>query len=577
MSFATVVDRLSDCSLGSKQARSLVALILCAGTVGSGWADPIFSAATPFGVGGGPYSVAIGDLNADGNPDLVSANSAGTTVSVLLGNGDGTFETYVNYTTGSGPNCVAIGDLNGDLKPDLVTTSGGGNTLSVLLGNGNGTFQPNDDYATGSGPGSVAIGDVNGDSKPDLVVANLGSGSLGSVSVRLGNGDGTFQANAFYATGPNPKSVKVLDVSGDGKPDILTENATDTTASVLLGNGDGTFQTNVFYGTGAAPYSIAVQDLNNDGKPDLVTADYAVNTASVLLGNGDGTFQANLDYGVGPNPTCVAIGDVSGDGKPDLVTANSADTTASVLLGNGDGSFQTKVDYGAGSGPVSVAIGDLNGDLKPDLVTANPASHTVSVLRNLTGVTTAISVLMLSAEATAGRVRLEWYAPGDRISLTSVYRRTADSDWTLQGHPEPDESRRIVYEDETVSPGVSYGYRLVVRDVTGSEAAIETWVSVPEARSAPTALRLESARPNPFGRQAELSYGLPRGGRVRLDVYDVRGRRVASVVDRVDIAGWRSVVWDGRDRAGREVASGTYFLRLESGGQAQVGKVVLAR
>ena len=148
-------------------------------------------------------------------------------------------------------------------------------------------------------------------------------------------------------------------------------------------------------------------------------------------------------------------------------------------------------------------------------------------------------------------MRIEWYAPGDEISLISVYRRTTDSNWVLQGHPQPDASRRIIYEDETVSPGVSYGYRLVVRDVTGYETAIETWVSVPAGRSAPAVLRLEPARPNPFGSHAELGYGLPRGGRVRLDVYDVRGRRVASVVDRVDIAGWGSVVWDGRDKAVR--------------------------
>ena len=235
------------------------------------------------------------------------------------------------------------------------------------------------------------------------------------------------------------------------------------------------------------------------------------------------------------------------------------------------------MDYRAGDGPYGVAVGDVSGDGNPDIVTANHTGNSVSVLRNLAPSTTAVSLLTLSTEATAGRVRIEWYAPGDEISLISVYRRTTDSNWVLQGHPQPDASRRIIYEDETVSPGVSYGYRLVVRDVTGYETAIETWVSVPAGRSAPAALRLEPARPNPFGRQAALWFGLPRGGRVRLVVYDVQGRRVASVVDREEVAGWGSVVWDGRDKAGREVGSGTYFLRLELGDEVQVRKVVLAR
>ena len=290
--------------------------------------------------------------------------------------------------------------------------------------------------------------------------------------------------------------------------------------------------------TGLGSSSVAIGDMSGDGKPDLVATNLTGNTVSVLLGNGDGTFQAKVDYGTGVSPGSTAIGDVSGDGKPDLVTANATSSTVSVLLGNGDGTFQAKVDYGTGASPQSVAIGDVTGDGKPDLVTANHTGFSVSVLRNLTEVTTAVSVLTLSAETTAGRVRIEWYASGDRISLTSVYRRTADSDWMLQGHPEADASRRIIYEDATVSPGVSYGYRLVVRDVTGYETAVETWVSVPTGRGAPAVVRLEPARPNPFGVQAALSYGLPRGGRVRLAVYDVRGRRVATVVDREEAAGW---------------------------------------
>ena len=484
------------------------------------------------------------------------------------------FSAALSFETGLGSTFAAIGDVNGDGKPDLATANFSANTVSVLLGNGDGTFQANVDYPTAIQPQAVAIGDVSGDGKPDLVTADYGAGK---VSVLLGNGDGTFQAKVDYVAGTSLYSIAIGDVSGDGKPDVVTSGLNGV--SVLLGNGDGTFQTKMDYGTDGNSNSVAIGDVSGDGKPDLVAANPNASTSgtvSVLLGNGDGTFQAKVDYPTGLNPSSIAIGDL-GSGSMSLVTTNAGGNTVSVLPGNGDGTFQTRIDFGTGPTPTSVAIGDMSGDGKPDLVTANYGGSSVSFLGSLVAATTDVTVLTLSTEATPGRVRIEWYARGDRILLATVYRRTADTDWVLQRHPGP-ATRRILYEDDTVSPGVRYGYRLVVRDVTGYETAIETWVSVPTGRTgAPAMLRLESARPNPFGGQTELSYGLPRGGRVRLDVFDVQGRRVASIVDRDEVAGWRSVVWDGRDMAGREVGSGTYFLRLESDVEVQVRKIVLAR
>ena len=599
---------------------STVAVILSNGS-GS------FQPPVDVGTGVGPNSVTIGDANSDGNLDIVTANSSGAekAVWVALGRGDGTFVERVDYATAGSPTSVAVKDLNGDLKPDLVAANNSGSDVSVRLGNGDGTFQATNEFPTGLYPSSVAIEDVDGDSRSDVVTTNFGGAS---VSFLKGRGDGDFETKIDYSTGNSPGSVAIADVTGDGTLDIVTANYADTTASVLpglglgafgpkqdhrvapnpasigiadlngdskldlvvshvnaspvngtvavlLGAGSGTFFAPAYYNVGTTPYSLAVGDVSGDGKPDVVTANYDDNNVAVLVNNGDGsgTFQLAIYYTTGTNPYSVAIGELTGGGTMDIAVANSGANTVSVL----ESSFLPKVDYRAGDGPHGVAIGDVSGDGNPDIVTANYAGNSVSFIRNLSPPTTAISVLMLSAEATAGRVRIEWYANGDRISRTSVYRRTTDSDWVLQGHPEPDANRRILYEDNTVSPGVSYGYRLVVRDITGYENEAETWVSVPAGRGAPTALRLESARPNPFGDHAEFSYGLPREGPVRLAVYDVRGRRVASVVDRVGVAGWESVVWDGRDNAGREVASGTYFLRLESGGEVQVRKMVLAR
>jgi len=344
--------------------------------------DGSFGVKTDYGTGLYPTRVAIGDLNGDGKPDLATANTYSSTVSVLLGNGDGSFGAKTDYGTGSNPNSVAIGDLNGDGKPDLATANNLVSTVSVLLGNGDGSFGAKTDYVTGTYPISVAIGDLNGDGEPDLVTANPGQVgedfSNNTVSVLIGNGDGSFGAKTDYPTGLSPYKVVIGDLNGDGKPDLATANVFRShhdepqyrshTVSVLLGTGYGSFGARTDYETGPEPYSLAIGDLNIDGKPDLAVAE--TNGVSVLLGNGDGSFQVP-DYAAGPGSGFVAIGDLNIDGKPDLVTAGT------VLLGNGDGSFGGRIDHAAGV----PAIGDLNGDGKPDLATANGYSpNTVSVL-----------------------------------------------------------------------------------------------------------------------------------------------------------------------------------------------------
>ncbi len=336
-----------------------------------------------------PFSVAIGDLNGDWKSDLAVANSQSHTVSVLLGNGTGGFGTANDFGTGNFPKSVAIGDLNGDGKSDLVTANGT-STVSVLLGRGDGTFWPRHDYGTGNDPWSVAIGDLSGDGRPDVVVANLYYYMGSTVSVLLGNGDGTLGIRHDYTTGLAPFSVAIGDLNGDGKPDLAVANHYDNTASVLLGNGDGSFQPKVDYGTGTRPSSVAIGDLNRDGKPDLAVAnsDYGHgSTVSVLLNNGGGTFGAKSDYGTGLGPSSVAIGALDGDEELDLAVANQGITnngnTVSVLRGNGDGTFRAKNDYGAGRSAISVAIGDLNGDARQDLAVANYYGDTVSALINI--------------------------------------------------------------------------------------------------------------------------------------------------------------------------------------------------
>jgi hypothetical protein len=258
----------------------------------------------------------VGDFNRDGKLDLVVTDSNG--INVLLGNGDGTFQPAVNYSAGT--RSLAVGDFNRDGKLDLVVTDS--NAVGVLLGNGDGTFQPPINSSVVGG--SVAVGDFNRDGMLDLVVAYNGSNDL---NVLLGNGDGTFQSPVSYNTGPGPTSVAVADFNADGKLDlaVATNGKTDNnTVSILLGNGDGTFQAHVDYGTGSSnPSSVAVGDFNGDGTPDLIVADLFSTDVRLLLGNGDGTFGTAVSYAAGSDPSSVAVGDFNGDGRLDVAVADA--------------------------------------------------------------------------------------------------------------------------------------------------------------------------------------------------------------------------------------------------------------
>ena len=277
-------------------------------------------------------SVAVEDVNGDGKPDLVVTDQCSDSgcvnhgfVGVLLGKGDGTFQPVVKYDSGGyDAFSVAVEDVNGDGKPDLVVANvcaasncSTGGAVSVLLGNGDGTFQAAKSYGSGGQDAySLAVEDLNGDGKPDLITANYCADSNcvidGSVGVLLGDGDGTFRAAVTYSSGAyHTVSVAVGDVNGDGKPDLVvasdctsSSNCANGSVGVLLGNGNGTFRAAVSYSSGGyEAQSVAVADVNGDRKMDLLVAnaicapsDCATGSVGVLLGNGDGTFQPVVTY-----------------------------------------------------------------------------------------------------------------------------------------------------------------------------------------------------------------------------------------------------------------------------------------
>jgi phospholipase C len=337
-----------------------------------------FTAST-VAVGQSPQYVAACDFNGDKKLDLAVSNSASNTVTILLGNGDGTFTVKGTIGVGGDPRGIAVGDFNADGKLDLAVASHADDTVSVLLGNGDGTFTTTSSSpATYAGPVALVAADFNKDGRLDLAVVN---DLENDATILLGNGDGTFLlATSGAATGIGPHALISGDVNRDKNLDLLIADQAANTISMLPGNGDGTFLLSKPVITGNTPSAVALADVNADGNLDLLVANQGDSTVSVFLGNGNGTFTLHSTPGTGPSPEALAVGDFNSDGKLDILTANLTGNNVSLLLGNGDGTFQQHLDSAAGSGPTALAIGDFNGDGKLDAVTTSPAANALTVL-----------------------------------------------------------------------------------------------------------------------------------------------------------------------------------------------------
>ena len=307
-------------------------------------------------------STVVADFNGDGKPDLAAAMGSNR-VAIRLGNGNGTFGVPTEYVTGGeNPTAMAAGDMNLDGNTDLVIGNYYGFKLSVLLGNGDGTFAPfilrplmgTYNY----GITDLAIGHFNGDSYADVAVST----DYGGVYAVLGNGDGTLQTAVSYPTSYYPTSIAAADFNSDGKTDLVTTH--NSAVAALLGNGDGTFQAAIQSSGAYNSSDVAVGEFHGDGIPDLAVASY--DGITILTGAGNGSFTTPTIYYLSYGTSSLAIDDVNGDGKADVVSGGY-NYVVSLLFGSGTGSFQNAGSLYVSYGVQDIAIGDFNGDGRADL------------------------------------------------------------------------------------------------------------------------------------------------------------------------------------------------------------------
>jgi hypothetical protein len=372
------------------------ALTLNCGTPSSGVTSPIAKRNSHFPVGAAPGSVEIADLNNDGKPDIVVANEQSNNVTILLGDGRGGFTQAKGspFHAGHDPNDIAIGDFNRDGKLDLAFANHEEKHLTVLLGNGRGGFTPalNSPFAVEVQPHThgVATGDLNGDGNLDLVTDSWGNNQ---VSVLFGDGKGSFNTSGtFLDVGKMPyQRVRVGDMNGDGKSDIITTNLEGDDVTILLGDSKGGFKrsTGSPFPCGDSPFNLAIGDVNGDGKPDLAIVNSPSSTAdrhgkdglTILLGDGAGGFRmlAGSPFATGRIPNRVAIGDVNGDGIGDIAVSSPDGNNVTLFLMSSKGVVSSST-IAIGGKPKGLAIRDLNGDGKADMVITNNSDNTVTVV-----------------------------------------------------------------------------------------------------------------------------------------------------------------------------------------------------
>jgi hypothetical protein len=370
---------------GGKWRQFQTAVLLLMLACGCSKQDPyvppdLFYYFASYKVGKNPTTITPLDINQDGVTDLMTTNVSSNTLSILIGNGDGTFHDQVQLHVCQEPRSLATGAFNADPYPDIVLACAGGDQIAVFFGRADGKFEEGPQYPVHRTPVSIASDDLNGDQMVDLVVALRND----KIKVFLGQGNGEFRHGAQYEYGDTPTSVALSDLNGDGKTDLVVTNGgpMSNAVSIWIGKGDGTFQSPIDYRSGRRPLGVSFADFNNDRIRDLLVINGERDSFSTFLGNGNATFQAGRDSGANAGPNYGLARDFNGDHRVDVAIVNLQSSDLSILFGRGDGTFEYPPrNYRTKSGPFALALYRVTSSEveEPGLVTADNGDGSVSI------------------------------------------------------------------------------------------------------------------------------------------------------------------------------------------------------
>jgi len=352
-------------------------------------------------VGSSPSGIVAADFDGDGHDDLAVANAGDNTISILINDGIGQFESKGDIAVGTSPQSLADANFDGESNADLAVANLSANTLSVLLATMPEESESEDDEADGpvftdsltiqadDGPISLVAADFDKDGQQDLAVANADDNN---VTVLIGDGDGNFSFRTTFDLVPEveegeevpdvegPAAVAATDLDGDGTVDLAVANEQTNNISILLNDGSGVMTASAVVDAGTAPVSIVLEDFDGDGDPDLAVANRDSDNVTVRKNNGSGSFTIPATFNVGSRPQSIATGDVNGDGHVDLLVANSGDDSISVLINKSNGAFEAQVTFATGDQPVCIAVADFNGGGSLDAAIVNQGSGNITLL-----------------------------------------------------------------------------------------------------------------------------------------------------------------------------------------------------